>query len=805
MTYLPYLIAKWATGLDNELQPWLLPDDAQQEMFDGYVYRGVLQKREGYSPFATGQEGSAPYCESRMVARITSEVVATGSGIAGPYNLTFSQKPLRRGTITITAGGLTATDNGLGQFTGNVSSPPSGSIDYTNGTATITFSGAVGGAVEITATYDFHPSNPVMGIANFYTTTNIRQLIVFDTQFINRYNSTTNRLDDISQTASISAITNASPSAVTTSAPHQFVSGDKIFISGARGMTQINNTPATPYTITVTGANTFTLNGINSTAYGVYTAPPNAVAHRLFAGDNSNFFTFVNYADSSNTPRLLFCNNVDTIKQYNGTTVSDYAYTLTGVTTLQCLKMTHYKDRLCLYRTTENGTIFPKRIRVSGTGSNVDVFDTTAVGAGVIDIPEESWIFGADYNRDDVIIDSEQSTWIQKYTGNETIPFIIDRIDESRGNQAPFGLFTYLNKTRAASPRGLTVTDGYRVDRSDDQIPDYSFNQIDGDNFKLCYAGAVDEDKDFYLIHPVPNGTFSERILVYNYDELNYTVYRWPMSCMGNFIASFDIDWNDLLIYDTWDDLAQKYGNWNSFAYTKGAPFSVGGGHNGEIWRMAVNNIEDNPQKIRNITYPDPVNTPNLIDIETDFNNYSVGDYIFIDNVAGLTEINNKQFPIISFSVANRTFRIDKQTFTTTAYTSGGVASRVIPFEWLSKKFNPFVNQDKKVRCGWVYFYVDTTGTFLTDDQGDSVNCVLSVDIITNDNGTPIQVSPFNTDPFQVNCSNITLETGVKKWYKMWVNQTAKFIQFRVRNQQAGAKIFIQAMMPGFQPTGRLI
>lgn len=41
MTFQPYLIANYSTGLDREVQPWMLPDDSQFELFDGFVYRGV--------------------------------------------------------------------------------------------------------------------------------------------------------------------------------------------------------------------------------------------------------------------------------------------------------------------------------------------------------------------------------------------------------------------------------------------------------------------------------------------------------------------------------------------------------------------------------------------------------------------------------------------------------------------------------------------------------------------------------------------------------------------------------------------
>ena len=54
MTYTPYLIANFATGLEKRLQPWLIPDDAQEELLDGYTRkiaslkaRGKLEIQEG--------------------------------------------------------------------------------------------------------------------------------------------------------------------------------------------------------------------------------------------------------------------------------------------------------------------------------------------------------------------------------------------------------------------------------------------------------------------------------------------------------------------------------------------------------------------------------------------------------------------------------------------------------------------------------------------------------------------------------------------------------------------------------------
>lgn len=902
MTYQPYLIANYATGIDVRLQPWLAPDDAQRKLYDGFVYRGVMSKRPGYTYYATGNRGDQPYCESRIVNNITDEeaqtslgVVVTGDGTAGPYTFQLQNTPIRRGTCVITAGAQTATDNGLGGFTTNPVGG-TGTINYTTGDVTITFNGVVAGAIPITITYDYHPDLPVMGFMVFVDATNQKQLIPADTKFLNLYDSTTNTLNLLAHTATITNITQANPGIVTTAAAHNLSTGDRVFIYGVRGMVEVNNTE---FVITVTAGNAFSLN-VDTTLYTPYVS--DGTAELIWQGSNvapkKNFWSWVNYPDKDGNNRLLFSNNVNQIGYYApnlANSVGNYVSYPTvaapdfqmetdagaPITSITCLQLFVNKDRLIMIRTTENGTIKPQRIRISGTGANSDDFRTTATGAGYIDIPDGTWIMGADFNRDDLLIFTEASVWSLKYTGNDTTPFVLEKIDDSRGSQAPFGVITYLNRTSALSPRGMIITDGYKVERQDATIPDFSFNEIDGDNFELCFAGSVDEDRDHYLIYPTPDQSESKRILVTNYDEDNYNIYRFPLSCMGNYILAYDITWNDLLIYENWDQFAADYANWNSFAFTKGSPFSLGGGHHGEVWKLNVTESEDNPVKIRNITIVDAT----TIQVTTDWNNFSLNDYdpekgadfIFFSGVEGMVEVNDQQFPIIDVT-DEYTFDVQvPSTANFTAYTTGGTAVRVIPFFAEFKKFNPYVNQNKKVRCGWLYMYVDSTSTnlrrpiaisdatqanpcvittltdhnlstgddvkiyavggmtelndityFITviDDTSFSLNGIdstgftpytsggyasvsvkakIDIDIITDDVNHPTQLNYNVPQPYQGTCTNLTLEDGQKKWYKVYINQVGKFIQFRVKNQQAGTTINIQATMPGFAPVGRMI
>lgn len=723
MTYQPFLISNYATGFDRELQPWLVPNDSYIDLLDGYVYRGVTVKRDGYSGFATGLNSIST--ESRMVHKITA--YATGQTNTGAVlaNITLPNTPVSRGSVFVTDGTTTIRDDGLGGFP----TATAGDINYTTGVISgFQFPAASGTAV--TVTFDYFPGFPVMGIMSFYPTNNVRQLVVADTTYVNKFNPSTGRLEDISSV----------------------------------------------------------------TAYNCAT---------------TDFWSWVNYPTAANAPRLVFANGVvgDVIQQYDGSTIVPYTKVWSGGT-LNARQIFDIKDRLVLFQTIENGVLFPRRIRISGTGTSCDNFNVGTTGAGFIDIPDNTWFYGAAANRDDVLFFTEAATWVLKYTNNDVTPFSLQRIDGSRGSAAAFSVISYLNRTMAVSQRGFILSDGYQVDRIDNNIPSFSFDSIDGNNFAACFSGFIDEDRDVYFIYPsrgvikpplVPAGS-SDRILVINFEEDNFAIYRTPLSCMGNFQNTSTILWEDLTAangYPSWDALATKFGNWNAFPFSKGTPIAIGGGHKGEIWKLNDTESEDNPVNIRDMVVIDS----DTVRVTTDWNNYNIGDNIVFLKVSGMTQINNRQAAIKAISTGYTVFDVDIQTIGFDAYSGGGEASKTIPFEALTKKLNPWVEADKKVRCGWIYFYVSVTNTILKNADGTPVPALLDIDVITNDRDTDTEP----TFKYQLDCSNIPRDAGTKQWVKIWINQTARFLQFRMSNNQAGAKIQVHAMMPGLQPLGRLV
>lgn len=731
MSYQPYLIANFATGYDRQVQPWLSADDAFYELLDAYVYRGVVNKRDGYNGFANGIRSI--YTESRIVENIPSfNSGFTNDGNLIP-NVTLSNIPVSFGSVFVTDGVEIHQDDGEGNFlTAN-----SGSINYDTGIiSNFQFNAASNQPILIS--FDYFPGLPGMGVMNFYPTNGIKELIVADPLHVNKYDPATDRLVALQRTRN-----------------YNF-------------------------------------------------------------GLNNAFWSWVNYEDANSNPRLLFTNGIDPIQQYDGTNVSDYplVFNISGSpATLSAQQIFSIKGRLILFGTRENSIYYPKRIRISGTGQSCDTFDSTAIGAGFIDIPDNTKFYGADFNRDDLIFYTESSSWIFKYTGNDSVPFILQKIDGTKGSKATFSVKTYLNRTMAASPRGLTICDGYQIDRMDYKIPDFAMNEIKAAYFDRCYSGFIDEDRDVYMLYPsdgdekpdlVPIDG-SDKILVTNFEEDNFAIYRLPLSCMGNFQSSFTILWSDLTPengFPNWDAFGDKFSNWNAFPYDEGDPICIGLGHKGEVWRLNNTQSEDNPVKVRNIS----IVSYDKIQVTTDWNNYNIGDIVSFESVKGMIEINDKQGVIEEISQNYKTFIVkfdNKDVVGFSPYLSGGLVSRCIPLEFYTKKFNPWINSDKKIKCGWIYFYIGTSKTNLTDLSGNPVPAILNVSVLTNNN----ENNSFTNTAFkyEINCSPDLRNNGDKKWVKIWINQVGEFLQFCFKNAQSGAKIKVHAIMLGLQPYGRII
>lgn len=161
-----FLIAPFRSGLQNNLRPWLIPEDAFEFLENAYVFRGSVRKRFGTTWMGTTQ------LESRLRINLgntdgSGNITGTAPGSVFKIGQMFSV--------------------GAEIYTVNATGTPANML--INGSATVatfnTTSGAyvVNGAPAATPLY-FYPSEPVMGFTLYETgAVNNHPIYAFDTQF----------------------------------------------------------------------------------------------------------------------------------------------------------------------------------------------------------------------------------------------------------------------------------------------------------------------------------------------------------------------------------------------------------------------------------------------------------------------------------------------------------------------------------------------------------------------------------------------------------------------------------------------
>ena len=181
-----FMIAPFNSGLQDNVAPFLIPEDAFEELRNAYVFRGRVRKRFGSRLISPGTPSTVGF--EQLSSRLRTNVGTTdGSGdISGTV-------PGWTGTMVGTFGQMFSIGDEL--FTVyQVGSP---AIMLTNsGTATtLTFDTATGaydiqGSVALTDIY-YYPSQPVMGFVQFEDSPiNDEPTYAFDTRMAYRYSST---------------------------------------------------------------------------------------------------------------------------------------------------------------------------------------------------------------------------------------------------------------------------------------------------------------------------------------------------------------------------------------------------------------------------------------------------------------------------------------------------------------------------------------------------------------------------------------------------------------------------------------
>jgi hypothetical protein len=171
MAYDKFLIAPINEGIRGDLKPWLIPDDAFEELNNAYVFRGRVRKRFGSTAMDTTVASAIQPLSSRLRIKLAS---ASGTVPGSKFNVgqMFS---VGSEMLTVASTGTPATMLTTG---GGIT----GTFNTTTGAYVITGAGA-------TDVY-YYPAQPVMGFTNYETADlNEEYLYAFDTQFCYKFES----------------------------------------------------------------------------------------------------------------------------------------------------------------------------------------------------------------------------------------------------------------------------------------------------------------------------------------------------------------------------------------------------------------------------------------------------------------------------------------------------------------------------------------------------------------------------------------------------------------------------------------
>jgi hypothetical protein len=177
MAFDRFMIAPLEGGLQNNVRPWLIPDEAYQVCRNAYVFRGRTRKRVGSRYM--GNTGTQLNSRLRINVGITDAGGNTiGIVVPGVFPLTQIGQMFSIGTEIFTVVTLVAPFIML-----KTGSTVLATFDTTTGTVQFT------GATPLTVIY-YYPALPVMGFANYQIgAINAQPSFAWDTKFAYQFTS----------------------------------------------------------------------------------------------------------------------------------------------------------------------------------------------------------------------------------------------------------------------------------------------------------------------------------------------------------------------------------------------------------------------------------------------------------------------------------------------------------------------------------------------------------------------------------------------------------------------------------------
>lgn len=257
-----------------------------------------------------------------------------------------------------------------------------------------------------------------------------------------------------SKVVTITGATKANPCVITATG-HGFRTGITVTISGVGGMTQLNGNT---YTITRIDANSFSLDGVNSTAYGTYTSGGTATSYKYLqdvsrtasAYTTTTFWTFAQFGQT-----LIGANGLDKLQAWTVGSSTVFADLAAAAPTAQFV--TTVRDFVVTGKTSS----FANRVQWSDINDSTDWTAGATSQSDYQDIPDGGEVRGITGGEFGIVL-MERAVVRMTYVGAPLF-FQFDTLTRSLGCYEPRSVIQYGASTFFLSDDGFYMCDGQQV------------------------------------------------------------------------------------------------------------------------------------------------------------------------------------------------------------------------------------------------------------------------------------------------------------------------------------------------------
>jgi len=500
----------------------------------------------------------------------------------------------------------------------------------------------------------------------------------------------------------------------------------------------------------------------------------------LGISSNEDYVSGTTYPTKTNAQRFVFCSRgmsdilfydgVDVKRFTNTTDNPDYQAPAAGPLT-RATYISWFGERLNLFMPTIAAVAYPQAILYSGirtAAGSGDKFSTP--GSGMLSADTFETMRGINVLGDFMVINFQRSTWTLEKTRDAFNPYFIRKIPSVLGTDASFSSVSWSGEVKSIGKTGMITTDGRQSKRFDNNFPFFTQDDVNQVDFDLIYGGFDRANEQFLFAYRSNTSDLTsvtqDKVLVYNYKESTFSINDQRFSVFGESDSGLNLAWDDIdeTYNPSWARMDETEEVWNKIGVGEATQKTLAGDNLGFIYEIN-RDFDDYYVSITGITKA----TSAVVSVAECA--LQVGDRVILNNVVGMTEINEKIATILTATTTSLTLDIDSTIFGT--WVSGGSVSKLINFEAKMVPFNPYRGQGNKCYISHIEFLLNT--------NAGSVN----VDMYEDEEQSPFKSAKLIPS---------SLTTKSREWITIEVNQESNFLTIDLQNESAGAQTIITSI-----------